>query len=245
MHISLAAEKIFHIFSFSITNSIITQWFVVFILVVLAIFISKNGYRLIPSRAQNFIELIIGSAFSFIEEIMGSEEETKKIFPWVMTIFLFVLIPNWFGLLPGIGSVGFFEEKEGERILVPLFRSTNSDLNMTLALALISVFATQAFSIARFGFKKHWIKYFNFHNPIKLFVGVLELFSEFIRILSFSFRLFGNVFAGEVLLGVMLFLIPFIAPLPFLGLEFLVGMIQALIFSLLTIIFLKTAISTH
>ena len=133
--------------------------------------------------------------------------------------------------------------ENGYQVFVPLFRSTNSDLNMTLALAIISVIATQIFGIITIGFFKHVGKYISFKNPGLAFAGILEATAEVVKILSFSFRLFGNIFAGEVLLVVTALLLPFIAPLPFMLLEMFVGFIQALIFSLLTLVFLKIATS--
>ncbi|MEO0205404.1 MAG: FoF1 ATP synthase subunit a, partial [candidate division WOR-3 bacterium] len=198
-------------------------------------------------------------------EVFGSEERGRRFFPLIMTIFLFVLIINWFGLLPGVGSIGFYREKpvpteyieqkevSGEETheaeihehkeFVPLFRGASADLNTTLALALISVIFTQIYSIQILGFKGFIKRFIKLKNPIMFFVGILELIAEIAKIISFSFRLFGNIFAGEVLLTVMLFLLPFVIPLPFLALEIFVGVIQAIIFSFLTLFFIKIATS--
>ena len=160
------------------------------------------------------------------------------------TLFIFIIFLNWFGLLPGVGTIGFYEIEEGhevaEKVFVPLFRAGSADLNTTLALALISVVSIQISGIKTLG-KEYIGRFFNFKNPIYFFVGILELISEFSKIISFAFRLFGNIFAGEVLLTVIAFLIPVIAPLPFLGLELFVGFIQALVFSMLTSVFLSLA----
>ena len=178
---------------------------------------------------------------------MTGDVKNSQIFPLVATIFLFVIISNWMGLLPGFGSIGIWETHEGHEVFVPLLRSTFADINMTFALALISVTATQVFGFAMLGFKGYGGKFFinPFSDPIGCFVGILELFSEFSKMISFSFRLFGNVFAGEVLLLVISFLVPYIAPLPFYGLEIFVGFIQALVFSFLTLVFLNLATTSH
>lgn len=245
MHISLAAEKIFTIFGVPVTNTLLMSWIVMAILILTSVF-STRKLKLIPKGLQNFLETIIEFILDFITQITGSRREAEKFFPLVTTIFIFILLSNWFGLVPGVGTIGFFEvvhTEEGGRLFVPFFRSTNSDLNMTLALAIVSVIATQIFGIITIGFFKHIGKYISFKNPGLTFAGILEGIAEMVKILSFSFRLFGNIFAGEVLLVVTAFLLPFIAPLPFMFLELFVGFIQALIFAMLTLVFLKIATS--
>ena len=159
--------------------------------------------------------------------------------------FLFILLNDWVGVLPGFGSIRVTEIKNGHEVFVPFFRSANSDLNTTFALALIAVFAIQMYGIQRLGFFGHAGKFINLtHGPIHFFVGLLELIGEFAKVLSFSFRLFGNVFAGEVLLVIMMSLLPVwvaFGALPFFLLEYFVGFIQALVFAMLTLIFLKVA----
>ena len=145
------------------------------------------------------------------------------------------------GILPGVGSLGLKEVVGHEEVFVPLFRSTNSDLNMTLALGLISVIATQIFGISALGFFTHFSRFISFKTPIRFFTGILELVAEIAKVVSFSFRLFGNIFAGEVLLVVVFFLVPLIVPLPFMVMEIFVGFIQALVFAMLTLVFLTIA----
>lgn len=242
MYISLAAERIFNIFGIPITNTLLMSWIAMAVLILVS-FLATRKLKLVPQGFQNFIEAIIESILDFITSITSDRKQSEKFFPLVTTIFIFILLSNWLGLIPGVGTIGFFEVdnvKEGHRIFVPLLRSTNSDLNMTLALALVSVIATQIFGIAGIGFFKYLSKYIS-KNPGLTFAGILEGIAEAVKILSFSFRLFGNIFAGEVLLVVTAFLLPFIAPLPFMLLELFVGFIQALIFSLLTLVFLKIA----
>jgi len=244
MHISIAAERILNIFGMPITNTLLMSWITMAVLILVSILATRK-LKLIPKGLQNFVESIIEFILNFIDQITGSRKQSEKFFPLVTTIFIFILFSNWLGLVPGVGTIGFFEVshvEEGARIFVPFLRSTNSDLNMTLALAIVSVIATQIFGIITIGFFKYVSKYIS-KNPGLTFAGILEAIAELVKILSFSFRLFGNIFAGEVLLIVMAFLLPFIAPLPFMLLELFVGFIQALIFSLLTLVFLKSATS--
>ncbi|MEO0227100.1 MAG: F0F1 ATP synthase subunit A [candidate division WOR-3 bacterium] len=260
MHISIAAEELFRIGNFPVTNSLIVTYLTILLFVIIIILVKR---RIIPVGIQNVVEYIMEYFYNLVCEVFGSEEKGRKFFPLVMTIFLFVLIINWFGLLPGVGSIGFYREvpahaeqieqkgNTGEeshspeikehREFVPLFRGASADLNTTLALALISVIFTQIYSIQVLGFKGFLKRFIKLKNPIMFFVGILELIAEIAKIISFSFRLFGNIFAGEVLLTVMLFLLPFVVPLPFLALEIFVGLIQAIIFSFLTLFFIKIA----
>ena len=246
MHISLSAEKIFTLFGvIPITNTLLMAWLAMAVLVVFA-FVATKRLKTVPEGgAQNVAEAVVDGAVSFIEEAVGSRRDAERFFPIVGTIFFFVLLSNWMGILPGIGSIGFHEAGEHGEKFVPLFRSTNSDINMTLALAVSSVIIVHIVGVSTIGFFKHVGKYFNFSNPILFFVGILELVGEVAKMVSFSFRLFGNIFAGEVLLTVIAFLVPYIAPLPFLGLELFVGFMQALVFSMLTLVFLKIATEHH
>jgi F-type H+-transporting ATPase subunit a len=150
-------------------------------------------------------------------------------------------------LLPGLGTIGIREIHEGKTTLIPFIRSASADLNVTLAIALVAVFSVQFIGIATIGIVKYGKKFFvsPLHKPyvVGTFVGFLELISEVAKIISFSFRLFGNIFAGEVLLIVMLNLAPYIIPIPFLFLELFVGFVQALVFSMLTLVFLKMGVT--
>ncbi len=246
MEISLAAEHIFTIFGFPITNTLLMSWIAMATLVIISVFATRK-LKLIPKGLQNFVESIVELILGFITQITEDRKQSEKFFPLVTTIFIFILFSNWLGLIPGMGTIGFFEVVQNEagvsHVFIPFFRSMNSDLNMTLALAIISIFATQIFGIITIGFFKHASKYISFKDPGLAFAGILEAILELVKVLSFSFRLFGNIFAGEVLLVVIAFLIPFVAPLPFMLLELFVGFIQALIFSMLTLVFLKSAAS--
>jgi len=250
MNVSITAETIANVAGMPITNTLISSVLTAFILVVISYFATKNTKE-VPRGLQNLFEAIIEALFNMVDSVTGDRKQTYQFFPLVATIFIFVVTSNWLGLLPGFGSLGFYEiAKEGAHeesgaIFIPLLRSANSDLNATLALAIISVLATQIFGIATLGALKYAKKFINFNSPITFFVGILELISEVAKMISFSFRLFGNVFAGEVLLVVIMTLVPFIAPLPFFGLELFVGLIQALVFAMLTLVFLKTATTPH
>lgn len=241
MEISLAAEKIGHIGSFPITNSLLLSWISTAVLICLAIGTSLK-LQTIPRGIQNVFESIVELLLNLINGVLEDEKKTRQYFPLLATIFIFIITNNWLGLLPGVGSIGVNEIKHGEQILVPIFRGGNADLNTTLALAIIAVISVQVFGVAAIGTFKYAKKFINFNGPINFFVGALELISEFSKMISFSFRLFGNIFAGEVLLMVIGFIAPFIAPIPFFLLELFVGMIQALVFMMLTLVFIKGAI---
>ncbi|MFA6511551.1 MAG: F0F1 ATP synthase subunit A [Patescibacteria group bacterium] len=241
MHISLAAEELFTIFGVHVTNALFTSWIVVVILIVVA-FLIKRGMATIPTGIQNVTEAFFEGMLSIADSVTGSRKQSEQFFPIVATLFFFILFGNYFGLLPGIGTIGLEVVEHGEHVFVPIFRPINADLNTTLALAIVAVLATQVVGIMAVGGWKYAKKFFNpSKNPVNTFVGILELISEFAKFISFSFRLFGNVFAGEVLLVVVAFLVPYIAPLPFFFLELFVGFIQAFVFALLTLVFFKVA----
>lgn len=244
---TLSSETIFHIGSFEVRNTLITSAMTILLLTIIGLILRRKKYAIIPGGFQNLVESIVGGLFDFFDSVVGDRKKTARFFPIVATIFLFVIVSNWMGLFPGFGSIGIWHSEEGKQVLIPILRSTFADVNMTFALALISVTSCQILGFAMLGFKGYGGKFFvnPFKNPIGCFVGILELFSEFSKMISFSFRLFGNVFAGEVLLLVISFLVPIIAPLPFYGLEIFVGFIQALVFSFLTMVFLNLATTAH
>ena len=278
-HVVLAAEPIFHIGDFTVTNALLTTWIVMIILIVLA-FLATRRYPkdlkdaknadLVPSGLGNFLEMVIEGLYGFAESVAG--KWVSKFFPIIMTIFLLIVLSNWVGLLPGVGTIGFFEHPEDGHgyvadgvvmtaeeahgnegvILVPFFRPPATDLNFTLALALVAVVLAQyfGFKAQKLGYLKKFFDFSGFKQGafmgvIQVFVGLLELVSEFARIISFSFRLFGNIFAGEVLLLVLAFLIPYIISLPFYGLEAFVGFIQGFVFFMLALVFFTLATQGH
>src|SRR3972149_4419700 len=199
MEIELAAETIGHLGPLPITNTILVTWMTTALLTILAI-ISTRKVQLIPSGLQNVFELVIETGYQMTSDLAHSK--AKVFFPYLMTFFLFIITANWLGLLPGFGTIGVNEIHEGKEVFVPFFRSINSDLNMTLSLALISVILTHIFAVKYLGILdslKRWVSL----NPIFLFVGILEIVSEFTKVVSLSFRLFGNIFAGEIVLSTM------------------------------------------
>lgn len=236
LHISLAAEKVGEIGGFPVTNSLITTWVVMGLLFIFSILATRR-LTLIPSNIQLTAEVLVGGLYDFFSTVVGPR--IKQFFPLIASFFLFIIVSNWFGLLPGVGTIGFFHGEE----FVPLLRAGTADLNMTIALALISIAAIQYYGFKTLG-THYTSRYLNVKDPIYFFLGLLEILSQLSSILSFAFRLFGNIFAGEVLLAVMAFLMPFVVPLPFLAMELFVGFIQALVFSMLTAVFLVIAV-TH
>ena len=355
-HIQLPAEAIPGL---GIYNTSLTFWVSILVLLLFIFFSTKNLKRIPESRLQSIAEVIVDFFLNLSKSISGSEKG-RRFVPVVLSIFLCVVVSNWVGVLPGVGTIGIVESSEvvykhkehkvdachnddhgsghnsenkekyfecdkalkehlvvfnetflgikylppgrGEikydptnydlgspeakearksgvvlvkdtlkldyedhnkalvneskviegvhkgktaGRLLPLFRGANTDLNTTLAIAIVAMFFVTYWGISELGIKKYGAKFINFSSPIMLFVGILELIAEFARVVSFTFRLFGNMFAGEVLLIAMMFLLPFIGIVPFMGLELFVGVIQAFIFSMLTLIFAVTAVADH
>jgi len=261
--VELPSEPVFHIGHFSITNTLIASWFTMLVLVVLSIFFTRK-MKLIPSRRQAMGEVIVEGLLNFVEGVAG-KKHARMLFPGVATIFIYVISNAYLALLPFFGSIGIIEH-EGK--FAPLFRSANTDLNVPLSIALMSFFFVETWGMRAVGLFRYLSEFINvrqFGQGIKelltgkiktgpmnivfgfisLFVGVLEIFSHLTRMLSFTFRLFGNMTAGEILILVSCFLIPLVFTIPFYGLELLIGLIQALIFSGLTLVFGTIAISPH
>lgn len=235
-----APESIFHIGLFNITNSFLYTLLVDALIVTGSFFIARN-IKLVPSFFQNGTEIVIATFYEMTESISG--KMASQIFPYFMGFFIFILISNWGGLLPGMSSIGFFEHGEHPK-LIPLFRGSTSDINTTFGLALISVVATHILSIRTLGFSEYIGKFISF-NPINLFIGGLEIISEITKVISLSFRLFGNIFAGEIVLSTVSTLFAFIFPLPFMLLEIIVGLVQALVFAMLTMAFMSILTTSH
>lgn len=314
LHISISAEPVATYGSFIVSNSMVTSLIVSALLIVFAFAVRlslKQTNR--PSGLQNFAEWMMEGLINLVHGVTGSEKRTRHFLPFVASFFLFIMLNNWLGLLPGVGTIGYLEKPEGEEHaqlapsqvtlpgttaqasteaapavevvdpahtpageeevvggpvdlqveagddheatapeeadhaeakFVPYFRAGTADLNTTIALAFVSVFMTQVFGVMylKLGY---FGKFFNFSSPIGLFVGLLELVLELAKVISFAFRLFGNIFAGEVLLAVITFLVPLVVPMPFYGLEVVVGVIQALVFSMLSVVFFNMATLSH
>lgn len=249
MNISLAAEPIFHIGSFAVTNSLFASWIVVLFLIIVSRAIAKSVSEKAPKGLHNVAEALVEVLLSYADGVTGNRKQSLRFLPMVGAIFFFVLFSNWFGLLPFVGSIGVNEIEEGHTVLIPIFRAPSADLNFTLALALISVVSAQIYGMRTVGTFAYWGKFFvpPWKSPyfIGTFVGLLEFVSEFAKVISFSFRLFGNVFAGEILLMVMGLLAPLLAPLPFLFMEIFVGVVQAMVFAMLSLVFFKIATEAH
>ncbi len=244
--ISIAAEHLFSIGNFFVTNSLLIGVLVSALLIGLFLWgVSKK--QIVPQKWQSLLEVMIEGALGAIEDIMQNKEQARKAFPLIFTIFIFILVSNWIGLLPGVGTIGLLHSSEGHTTIIPFLRSTSADLNFTLGLSLSVVIGVQLIGIFTLGLWGYGKKFLisPFHKPyvIGTFLGLLEIVSELAKILSFTFRLFGNVFAGEVLLTTMLHLLPYFLPLPFLALELLAGLIQATVFAMLTTVFMKMAMT--
>lgn len=239
-HIVLAAEKIGHIGALPITNTLLFSWIVTFILAVFGFLAGRNA-KLVPSGLQNIAELVLEYIYNLCEEVAHSTKKVQTFFPWVATFFFFILFSNWLGLFPGInGSV--FVIDHGHNL--PFLRAINSDLNMTLSLALLSAFMTHFYAVKFLGIKDYILKWVSL-NPIMLFVGILELISEVTKVVSLSLRLFGNIFAGEVVLATIAGIFAFVVPLPFYFLEIIVGIVQAAVFMMLTLVFMSLLSDKH
>lgn len=230
----------FHIGSFGITNSFFLAMIVSIGLIIFSLLFTKK-IKLVPGKIQGVIEMAFEGLLGLMESTLGTREKAEKYFPLIATIFIFILCSNLLGIFPGVGSL----KLEAGHSEVPFFRAPAADLNFTLAFAVISVIVTNILGMAATGVFSHLGKYFNFSNPINFFIGILELVSEFAKIVSLSFRLFGNVFAGEVLLTIIFFLAPYIIPLPFMMLELFVGMIQAFIFAMITLVSIALQTAHH
>lgn len=251
---TLFAEPLFHIGNFPVTNSLLTSWIAVFFIIILSVVI-RTRLKKIPSAFQGFIEKVVEGALDMMDMVTNSRSKSERAFPIVFSIFIFVLVNNWLGMFPGVGTITYGGQ--------PLLRGATADLNTTLVLSLFSVLAANIFGVITIGAWSHFNKFVNIKalleipqkiakeptiiliNPIHFFVGLIEIISEVAKIASLSFRLFGNVFAGEVLLASISALMAYGVPLPFMFLEVIIGMIQALIFSVLTLVYFTIASTEH
>jgi len=264
-HISVKPETLWSLPLFGhltlrITNSFLTMLLVMLFLIILGSIVARRA-QLIPGRLQSVVEMVVEFLLGLVEGTAG-KKLGRRIFPLIGGLFIFIIVANYTGLLPGIGTIGIWHEgkhalvaasegatgtEHGGRTLVPLFRPPTADLNMTLAMALISYVAFQVAGISAHGV---WGRIKHMANPP--FLLPIEIISELSRIVSLSFRLFGNIFAGETLLTVMyglanaikITVVGLVIPVIFLYLEVLFGFIQALIFAVLTLIYIALA-SAH
>lgn len=241
--VHITPGELFTFQGFSITNSVVYAWVSSIVIIILSIVVARM-MRVKPRRGiiqmfeagTDFITNMIASA-------MGSREKAIKYSPYFVSIFFFIMLTNWLGLLPGVGEA--FTSGE-----TPVFRPFTADLNGTLAVATVSMFFIQLFSIREAGLLPHLKHYFNgsFKNPMTIFLGLFEILGEFTRIGSLALRLFLNVAIGEIIIAVFSYLGQFAAPitsLPFLILELLVGALQAYIFVMLSVMYLAVAVKHH
>lgn len=251
----LVAEPIFHLGSFPVTNAYINSCLAVLFFIIVGFFL-RNKTAMIPKGLQNFAEGTLEFILGYMDGVTHDRKKSMRFLPIIGALFLFILFSNWIGLLPGTGSIGRYLIHEGHLQLIPILRPANSDLNMTLAMAVFSIVLSHVLGIAAIGFFKYANKFIKIGDiihalkkgPIAIFValiefgvGLLEIISEIAKMISLSLRLFGNVFAGEVLLTVMAGLIAYFVPLPFMLLEILVGLIQATVFSMLVLVYFTIA----
>ncbi len=246
LSIHLAPDTVATLFGVPITNTLMSVWLTMAILLTLAV-VLKSRLTLIPGKLQSLFEMLIMGVYDYMSDVLESRSLARRFFPLVMTIFLFILLMNWVGLLPFVDAVGIHKEVEshGEVVskLVPFFHPPATDLNITIAFALVAFVAIELAGVMLLGLFKYTGKFINFKSPLAFVIGIIELLSELARLISFSFRLFGNIFAGKTLLMVVMFLAtPYLLPVPLLAYELFVGFIQAFIFAILTLYFIKLAI---
>lgn len=267
--IKIAPDTIFYIGGFPVTNTLLATW--ITIVVLLAVFFFGTRRRdLIPSGLQNFLEWAVELLMGLVVGVSG-KEKGRRFFPLVATFFLFIVTCNLLDVLPGVDTVGTFDPAAAasagggqpvfgfllfgniSNALIPWIRPATTDLNLTLAMAVVSVVVTQGFGFFFLGPVEQISKYLNFRSLFKnfpmgivdFFVGLLEIVSELGRIISFSFRLFGNIFAGSTLLAVFAFLLPVVTGLIFIPFELFVAFIQAFVFAILTLVFMEVGTTSH
>jgi F-type H+-transporting ATPase subunit a len=261
-NIAVPVDTIFSIGGFPVTNTLLVTWLTIILLLGL-FFAAIRKPKIVPGFIQNLVEWATELMLNLCEEVAG-KENGRRFFPWVATIFFFVLFSNWWEVIPGIETVGkvgsdapscqhalhpilgIFLLGTDSNCITPWLRPPSTDLNLTVAIAVVSVIATQIYGFKQLGAFSHITKYLNYREgPMGILVGILEAILELARIISFSFRLFGNLFAGDVLLLVMSFLIPVAGPIVFYFLEVFVGFIQAFVFAMLTLVFMSLAVTPH
>lgn len=256
---TLAPETVANLGPLIITNTLVNALVVSVGLSLLALVVYRKR-SMVPGKLQNGVEAVLEVVLGYIDQVTHDRKKSLRFLPIVGTLFLFIACSNLLGVFPGIGSIGWTVLKHGESEFIPLFRPANTDFNLTLGMALFAVIASHVFGIVAIGFWKYADKFIKLGTVwhgfrkggvnilvavIEFFVGLIEIVSEIAKAISLSLRLFGNVFAGEVLLTVMASLIAFFVPLPFLLLELLVGLIQATVFSMLTLVYLTMATAEH
>jgi len=262
-HVLLPSEGIVHLSFFTITNTLIASWLTIIVLVLIFYF-STRKMKLIPSGMQNFAEFIVESLLNFVKSVAG-DKHAMTFLPVISTIFLYVVTNAWLALLPIYNTIGFYEEAH---TFVPILRAANTDINLPLSVAIIAFIFIEYLGFKNIGSVHYIASFFKPHELVEgfknlfrgrikaavsgifmgcinIFIGIIEVLSHLIRIISFSFRLFGNMTAGELLILVLSFLVSFVIPVIFYGLEVFFGFIQALIFAGLTLVFGTIALTPH
>jgi F-type H+-transporting ATPase subunit a len=227
-----------HIGDMPITATLITVWLVMGILIITALLV-RPKLSLVPGKLQSIFELIVGGGYNYVLDVLEKKEYADRYYPIILTIFIFILSINWIGLIPGVGAFGFYDEKHH---LVPLLYPGATDLNITIGFTLVAFFTIEIAGVLAIGFWKYTGKFISFKSPMAFLLGLMELISELARLISFSFRLFGNIFAGKTLLLVGMFFVPYVLPIPIYAYEVFVGLIQAVVFAILTLFFIKLAV---
>lgn len=240
LHIVLASERLFNLWGLPITSSLLTAWLVIAVLLI-ATWLIRRNLSLIPGKIQAGVEMFFEYVLTMIEQNLGTRAMALRYFPLIMTIFIFVFTANMFDFLPIYGTIGIVDHEHHG--LIPLFYAVNADLNSTLALAIISFLTVELSGILTLGVLKYGGKFVNFTGGLVGFlVGLVELIGNLARLVSLSFRLFGAIFAGHVLLLVVGMFVPYILPVPIMLFEIFIGLLQAAVFAILTMAFIKLAI---
>ncbi len=241
-HVSLVAEKVFTVFGFPITNSFVLGVLGYALLAWMLFYVAGKVKRGDKNRFVSLIQWVFEGLYNTVEQVTGDKRVAKRLAPLAITLFFFIVVQYWAGILPFVGPITVHG--------VPLFRGLAADLNTTFALAIITMVMAQVYAVRQHGFAGNLGRYLRnpFKDPAGAFEGVLELIAEFSRLMGLSLRLFGNVFAGEVLLLMIGFLTVWAAPLtlpPFLIFELFIGAIQAYIFFMLTVVFISLGLASH
>lgn len=234
LNFSLKSQELFNLFGLSITNSLLWS-FVLSVVLIVGSLIFVKKLKKVPSKFQSIIEVLFEFSLNLTKSTMGSEKTGKMAFPLFFTFFIFILSANLFTYLPGQAAFSL----NGDN--TPVFRAIFSDYALTLAFTLITVISCQIITIVVNGFGSYLKNFLNFSNPLEFFLGLMNLIGELAKILSLSFRLFGNIFASEILATVVLALVPFVLPVPFALLGLIGAIIQAFVFALLSLIFVSQA----
>jgi len=233
MEFSLAPKILGYIAGFPITN---TFWVTIFVsLILVAAFVSMaRRMQLVPSGFQMVIETLVAGAHDFLESLSGSATMTRRLFPFVLTTFLLFLAGNMLSYLPGLPSVTFHGEA--------LYRTATTDYNLIFILALAFIIAAQVAGIATGGVLGYIKKFINFNSPLKFVLGIMDIVGECAKLISVSFRFFGNAFAGEVLVAVLLFIFPYVLPIPFTALLLISSLVQPAVFAILVVIYIQLGV---